>query len=64
MVSESKARLRKIVDVFTRQVEEQEDTIVDLLQYILDIHREHPEIPLPELGNNRFREQVWRRVTF
>lgn len=62
-MSASKARLAREADRLAAECDKLRGDTLFLLQALLDITAEHPEIELPELGG-RFPEWVWRRVSF
>lgn len=62
-MSESKAALRMSALQMAAELAKQEQDIVFLIQALLDIKQAHPEVELPDLGADRFRERVWRQVT-
>lgn len=62
-MSESKAQLRATGKQYSARLGELEDDIVFLLQALMDIGSEYPEIDLPALGDNRFPERIWRRIS-
>lgn len=62
-MSASKARLTMLADDLAARLDRQEQDIVFLLQALLDIGQDHPEIELPDLGKDRFPERIWRQIT-
>lgn len=61
-MSESKANLVHTVKNLGAIVARQERDIIFLLQALMDIKIENPEVDLPELGKGRFGEHVWRSI--
>ena len=62
-MSDSKAALRAYTSGLLEQIQKQESDIVFLLQAWVDHDKENPGT-MPDMGNNRFPERIWRRVIF
>jgi hypothetical protein len=60
-MSESKANLVLTVKNLGNVVYKQEQDIIFLLQALMDITNDHPEVDLPQM-NDRFSEHVWRQI--
>lgn len=61
-MSESKARLARHNDWLASECDRLGRDVIFLLQALIDITHEHPDIELPDLGQNRFPERVWRQI--
>lgn len=62
-MSESKARMQNEIRRLEKDLTRVTGNCVFLLQTLLDIGREHPDIELPDLGQGRFSEVDWMAVT-
>jgi hypothetical protein len=60
-MSESKANLVHTVKSLGAVVYRQEQDIIFLLQALMDIKNDYPDVDLPKM-NNRFSERVWRQI--
>lgn len=61
-MSASKARMQQEIWRLEKELTRVNGNCLFLLQALLDISHDHPEIELPDLGN-RFREADWMRVS-
>lgn len=60
-MSESKARLERTISSMSHELGRQEQTIVFLVQALVDIQRDHPEVKV-DMTPLQLPERVWRQV--
>ena len=61
-MSESKARIIRHAEFLAAECDKLEAQVVYLLQGMLDIASQYPDVTLPDLGGDRFSKRIWKRV--